>query len=78
MDYFIIAVATLSALYFNWWLHKRIRRWVNRDLALSIAGDDAGKRDYMLQQLQLAEQKKVAKKELEAWLRQASERYTSQ
>ena len=27
MDYLIIAIATLSGLYFHWWLFVRIRRW---------------------------------------------------
>lgn len=75
MDYFIIAVATLSALYFHLWLHRRIRRWINRDLAISMAGEDAGKRDYMLEQLQRAEQQKVSKKELQAWLQRAADAY---
>src|SRR5690606_42011690 len=27
MEYFIIAFAVLSGLYFHWWLMVRIRRW---------------------------------------------------
>ncbi len=55
MDYFIIAAVSLSGLYFHWWLYRRIRRWTERDLALSMAGGDAGKRDYMLACLQQAQ-----------------------
>lgn len=38
MDYFIIAVTTLAGLYFHGWLYVRIKRWMDRDLALSLAG----------------------------------------
>ncbi len=48
MDYFIVAVATLSGLYFHWWLFTRIKRWINRDLALSMALDNPAKQAYML------------------------------
>lgn len=75
MDYFIIAVVSIAGFYFHWWLYVRIKRWVNRDLALSMAGNDPDKRNYMLEQLQVAEQQKVAKKELQDWLQQAAERY---
>ncbi len=37
MDYFIIVVTTLAGLYFHGWLYLRIKRWVDRDLALSLA-----------------------------------------
>ena len=30
MDYLIIAIATLSGLYFHWWLFVRSRRWTDR------------------------------------------------
>lgn len=40
MDYFIIVVTTAAGLYFHWWIYWRIRRWMDRDLALSFAGDD--------------------------------------
>lgn len=75
MDYFIIAAVSLSGLYFHWWLYRRIRRWTDRDLALSMAGGDAGKRDYMLACLQQAQQQKVPRKALEARLQDAAERY---
>lgn len=77
MDYFIIAVATLSGLYFHWWLYVRIKRWVNRDLALSMAEGDSDKQAYMLEKLAEAQQQKIRKAELEPWLRHAAERYTT-
>lgn len=75
LEYFIIAVATLSGLYFHWWLMVRIRRWSNRDLALSMAGEEQAKRDYMLEQLARAQREKVGRRELEGWLQQAARAY---
>ena len=75
MDYFIIFIATASGLYFHWWLMVRIRRWADHDLALSMAGDDATKRDYMLQKLEQAKQDKVPRKQLQTWLEQAAGEY---
>lgn len=73
MDYFIIAVVTFSGLYFHWWLYRRIRRWSNRDLALSMAGDSPEMRQFMLRSLEQAQQQKVSQKALEGWLRDAAE-----
>lgn len=78
MDYFIIFIATASGLYFHWWLMVRIRRWADRDLALSMAGDDAAKRAYMLERLEQAKQQKVPRKQLQAWLESAVGEYAGQ
>ncbi|AKX50137.1 hypothetical protein [Thiopseudomonas alkaliphila] len=82
MDYFIIAIATLSGLYFHWWLYVRIKRWSNRDLALSFVDHEHPqqqlKRDYMLKQLELAQQQKVAHKQLPKWLEQAAHAFDQQ
>lgn len=78
MDYFIIFIATASGLYFHWWLMVRIRRWADRDLALSMAGDDAAKRAYMLERLEQAKQRKVPRKQLQAWLESAAGEYAGQ
>ncbi len=75
MDYFIIAVATLSGLYFHWWIFARIKRWANRDLALSMAGDDPQKKAYMLKKLEEAAALKVKKGQLENWLQTAANQY---
>jgi len=75
MDYFIIVVTTAAGLYFHWWLFVRIRRWMDRDLALSLAGDDAGKREYMLHCLLLARDEGVSRRRLPEWLQQAAEDY---
>lgn len=75
MDYFIILVATVSGLYFHWWLYRRIQRWTDRDLALSFGGEDPAKRDYMLSRLQEAQRQGVKRKELDTWLKKAAEEY---
>lgn len=68
MDYFIVVVATVAGLYFHGWLYVRMRRWMDRDLALSMAGSDPARREQMLQLLQRAQREKVKRKELPAWL----------
>ena len=75
MDYFIIASTTLAGLYFHWWIYVRIKRWMDRDLALALAGADSARRSYMLEQLEQARRRKVPRRELQAWLEQASARY---
>lgn len=77
MDYFIIAVATLSGLYFHWWIFARIKRWSNRDLALSMADNDPQKKDYMLIKLEEAAALKIKKAELENWLQNAANQYSA-
>lgn len=76
MDYFIIFITTAAGLYFHWWLFVRIRQWVNRDLALSLAGSDLDKRAYMLEQLTQAKAQGIKHRQLAAWLEQAAARYT--
>lgn len=75
MDYFIIVVTTVAGLYFHWWIYVRIKRWVDRDLALSMAGDDPQRRAYMLEQLEEAKAAGIKRKALQAWLEQAASRY---
>ena len=70
MDYFIIIVTTIAGLYFHWWLYVRIKRWVDRDLALSLAGTDEQKKQFMLQQLAEAQRQKVKRRDLPQWLEQ--------
>ena len=78
MDYFIIVAATAAGRYFHWWLYRRIKRWIDRDLALSLAGDDQRKRIFMLQQLDRAKAEKVKRKDLPQWLLDAARQYTPQ
>ncbi len=78
MDYFIVAVATLSGLYFHWWIYVRIKRWINRDLALSMAADDVQKQTYMLDKLAEAQALKIKKTALQGWLQNAADQYGTQ
>lgn len=75
MDYFIVAIATLSGLYFHWWLYARIKRWINRDLALSMAQGDSQKQAYMLDKLSEATALKIKKANLQSWLEDAAKQY---
>lgn len=75
MDYFIIAITTIAGLYFHGWLYVRIRSWTDRDLALSFAGKDEQKREFMLQRLEAAKAQKIKRKELAAWLEREAAGY---
>ncbi|MCY0108791.1 hypothetical protein NQF78_10740 [Pseudomonas monsensis] len=75
MDYFIIFVTTVAGLYFHWWLYVRIKRWMDRDLALSLAGEDEGKRAFMLERLADAQAQNIKRKDLPQWLEAAAASY---
>ena len=68
MDYLIIFVTTVAGLYFHWWLYVRIKRWMDRDLALSLAGKDEDKRAFMLERLADARLQKIKRRDLPKWL----------
>jgi len=75
MDYFIIVVTTAAGLYFHWWLYVRIKRWMDRDLALSLAGKNEDKRTFMLEQLANAQTQKIKRRDLPKWLEAAAAGY---
>jgi hypothetical protein len=75
MDYFIIVVTTVAGLYFHWWLYVRIKRWMDRDLALALAGNDERKKAFMLQQLASARQQNIKRRDLPQWLETAAAAY---
>lgn len=75
MDYVIITVTTAAGLYFHWWLYVRIKRWMDRDLALALAGNDEHKRAFMLQRLDEARARKIKRSDLPAWLERAAGEY---
>lgn len=77
MDYFIIFITTVAGLYFHWWLYVRIKRWADRDLALSFAGSDAGKKQFMLERLASAQAQKVKRRDVPGWLETAAAQYRS-
>ena len=72
MDYFVIASTTAAGLCFHWWLYVRIRRWMERDLALSMAAGDPAMQDYMLERLAEAKTRGIRRGQLEDWLHQAA------
>lgn len=78
MDYLIVVVTTVAGLYFHGWLYLQIKRWMDRDLALSLAGDSPDKRAYMLQCLAHAQAQGIKRKALHVWLQQAAEHYNGQ
>ena len=75
MDYFIVAVLTLTAIYFHWWLFVRFKRWGDRDLALSMAGADTQKKAWMLERLAEAQAQKLKGAALQAWLERVAADY---
>ncbi|VVO27051.1 MULTISPECIES: hypothetical protein [Pseudomonas] len=75
MDYFIIVVTTVAGLYFHGWLYVRIKRWMDRDMALALAGNDERKKAFMLQQLATAQAQKIKRRDLPQWLEAAAAGY---
>ncbi len=76
MDYFIVVVATLAGLGFHAWLYMLMRQWMDRDLALSLAGGDPHMQAYMLQRLQHALQLKMGRKARVQWFAQEAAAYS--
>ena len=71
----IAIVVSALAIALHVVLFVLFRRWMDRDLALSFAGDDAGKRDFMLQRLRQAKSEGVKRRDLAAWLERAAGDY---
>lgn len=74
-DIAIVALVSALAIALHVVLFVLFRRWMDRDLALSFAGDDAGKRDFMLQRLRQAKSEGVKRRDLAAWLERAAGDY---
>lgn len=73
-DYVVVGVVSLLALAMHVVLFVLVRRWMDRDLALSMAGDDPARRAWMLEKLAQAKRQGVRRRDLQAWLeRVASE-----
>ena len=51
IDIAIVALASALAIALHVVLFVLFRRWMDRDLALSFAGEEPAKRDYMLARL---------------------------
>ena len=76
LDYVIVAVVSVLAIASHVVLYVLIRRWMDRDLALSFAGEDEAKRDYMRACLQRAKREGVRRRDLPDWLQRQAERYS--
>ena len=76
LDYVIVAVVSALAIAMHVVLYVLIRRWMDRDLALSFAGEDEAKRDYMRACLERAKREGVRRRELPDWLQRQAERYS--
>lgn len=74
-DIAIVALVSALAIALHVGLFVLFRRWMDRDLALSFAGDDAGKRDFMLQRLRQAKTEGVKRRALATWLERAAGEY---
>ena len=75
LDYVIVAVVSALAIAMHVVLYVLIRRWMDRDLALSFAGGEPAKRDYMLAQLARAKSAGVKRGDLPGWLQRAAADY---
>ena len=76
LDYVIVAVVSVLAIASHVVLYVLIRRWMDRDLALSFAGEDEAKRDYMRACLERAKREGVRRRDLPDWLQRQAERYS--
>lgn len=72
LDYLVVALVSLLAIALHVGLFVLFRRWMDRDLALSHAGDDPARRQWMLEQLQAARRQRVRRRDLPAWLARAA------
>ena len=75
MDVLIVVVVSGLALALHLVLFVLIRRWMDRDLALSFAGEDEAKRAHMLDSLARARRQRVRRRELGAWLESMAREY---
>ena len=76
-DIAIVALVSAVAIALHVVLFVLFRRWMDRDLALSFAGSDPGKREYMLARLGQAKASGVKRRELPAWLERAAGEYAT-
>ncbi len=74
-DYLIVAVVSALAIALHVVLFVLFRRWMDRDLALSLAGQDERKRAWMLGQLARARREGVRRRDLPEWLARTAGEY---
>ncbi len=72
LDHLLVAVVSGLAIALHVGLFLLFRRWIDRDLALSHAGEDPARRQWMLAQLQRARRQRVRRRDLPGWLARAA------
>ena len=72
-DLAIVVLVSALAIALHVALFVLFRRWMDRDLALSLAGDDPAKRSYLLQRLRHAKREGIRRKALAAWLQREAD-----
>ena len=72
-DLAIVVLVSGLAVALHVALFVLFRRWMDRDLALSLAGDDPAKRSYLLQRLRQASRDGIKRKALAAWLQREAD-----
>lgn len=74
-DIAIVALVSAIAIALHVGLFLLFRGWMDRDLALSFVGEDAGRRDWMPARLRQAKARGVRRRELPVWLERAAAEY---
>ena len=78
MGYFIVSITTVVVIALHVGLYWKIRRWMDRDLALSLAGEDVSEQSHMPVKLEEARRTGVKRRDLPAWLQQAAVEYAGE
>ena len=76
--YIIVAITTFVVIALHVGLYWKIRRWMDRDLALSLAGGDVAKQAHMLAKLEEARRIDIKRRDLPAWLQQVAADYADE
>lgn len=71
--YVIVVVTTVLVIALHAGMYWKIRGWMDRDLALRLAGDDEARRAYMLDRLAEARRLHVRRRDLPGWLERMAE-----
>lgn len=72
--YVIVVVTTVLVIALHAGLYWKIRGWMDRDLALRLAGEDEARRAYMLERLAEARRLGVRRRDLPQWLEEVARR----
>ena len=73
--YVIVVITTVLVIALHAGLYWKIRGWMDRDLALRLAGEDEARRAYMLERLAEARRLRVRRRDLPQWLERMAEEF---